>query len=175
MAYNTYGTKLISRELDNVKVYYIYNGHSGVTGILSSTGAVIASYYEVFDMSGEGGEYNVKFTSPDGMYEAVYDSRTGNRVTSAINMGTYNFFGPSNPSRHNDYDINPYYIYGNTINDKALGAEGAIKMAANNLTKYNSNSDAVRKYNQLFVRLNPSFTYPPETSFLYEEPYQFRP
>jgi hypothetical protein len=27
-AYNVYGTNLISRELDEAKAYYIYNGHS---------------------------------------------------------------------------------------------------------------------------------------------------
>jgi RHS repeat-associated protein len=45
VAYNIYGTNLISRDLDDEKVYYIYNGHGDVTGLLSSSGAVIASYY----------------------------------------------------------------------------------------------------------------------------------
>ena len=44
-AYNVYGTNLIIRELDGEKVYYIYNGHGDVTGLLSSNGTVIASYY----------------------------------------------------------------------------------------------------------------------------------
>jgi hypothetical protein len=34
---------LISRDLDGNKVYYIYNGHGDVTGLLNSAGTVIAS------------------------------------------------------------------------------------------------------------------------------------
>jgi len=45
VAYNTYGTNLISRDLDSEKVYYLYNGHGDVTGLVDSGGTVITSYY----------------------------------------------------------------------------------------------------------------------------------
>ncbi len=45
VAYNVYGTNLISREIDNQKIYYLYNGHGDVTALLDSAGIVIASYY----------------------------------------------------------------------------------------------------------------------------------
>jgi len=108
-----------------------------------------------YHMSGAGGEYNVKFVSPDGMFEAVYDSRTGRRVESAKNMGTYNFFGPSNSASHYDYDVVPYYEHGNTYMDSALGFAGANKMWASNLAKYEYDLKAQQHYYDVMRRTNP--------------------
>ena len=43
--YSSHGLALISREVDSVKNYYLYNGHGDVTALLSPTGAIVAQYY----------------------------------------------------------------------------------------------------------------------------------
>lgn len=45
LAKNTYGTNLLSREMADATVYYMYNGHGDVTTLLSDNGDVAASYY----------------------------------------------------------------------------------------------------------------------------------
>ena len=47
-AYNVHGLSLISRELDSVKVYYLYNGHGDVTAIMDGSGVVASYYYDAF-------------------------------------------------------------------------------------------------------------------------------
>ena len=74
VAYNTYGTNLISRELDNVKVYYIYNGHGDVTGLLSSSGTIIASYY--YDSFGNIVEESGNFGNPYRYAGYFYDDQS---------------------------------------------------------------------------------------------------
>ena len=70
-------------------------------------------------------------------------------------MGTYNFFGSSNATNHSRYDVNPYYIYGNTISDPALGQAKAIATAGANLVKYEANSDAVQHYYDVMRKVDP--------------------
>ena len=45
IAKNTYGTNLLSREMADATVYYMYNGHGDVTMLLSDNGDLVASYY----------------------------------------------------------------------------------------------------------------------------------
>ncbi|MBP9985135.1 MAG: RHS repeat-associated core domain-containing protein, partial [Prevotella sp.] len=45
IAKNTYGTNLLSREMADATVYYMYNGHGDVTTLLSDNGDLVASYY----------------------------------------------------------------------------------------------------------------------------------
>ncbi|MCL1816795.1 MAG: DUF4329 domain-containing protein, partial [Clostridiales bacterium] len=73
-AYNTYGTNLISRELDGEKVYYIYNGHGDVTGLISASGTVIASYY--YDAFGNILENNGNFGNPYRYAGYMYDEES---------------------------------------------------------------------------------------------------
>lgn len=59
------------------------------------------------------GQYgNVKFVSPNGQFEAVFNSKN-ELVKSSINMGTYNYCGPTK-SCHFGLDVVPYYLWGNT-------------------------------------------------------------
>lgn len=69
-----------------------------------------------FHRLGKGAEKNVKYVSPDGRHEAVYD-QNGNLVTSDENMGTYNFVGPDDGFGHFREDVAPYWLWGNTPND----------------------------------------------------------
>ena len=57
---------------------------------------------------------NVKFMSPDGHREAIYDSN-GNLVTDPNNEGTFNYLTPD--FFHGLVDVIPYWIYGNSPND----------------------------------------------------------
>ncbi|MCI5892149.1 MAG: hypothetical protein MRZ66_01920 [Clostridiales bacterium] len=62
-ARNIYGTNLISRESNNTKYTYHYNGHGDVTSLTDQTGTVAASYdYDPFgDMIGETGNVDNPF------------------------------------------------------------------------------------------------------------------
>lgn len=70
-----------------------------------------------FHMAGPGGEFNLKFTSADGHFEAVYD-RAGTLLTAendSANMGTFNYADPlTNRERHAKYDVMPYLKWHNT-------------------------------------------------------------
>lgn len=44
-AYNMYGTDLLKRNVDGESLLYLYNGHSDVTALMTSSGSVAASYY----------------------------------------------------------------------------------------------------------------------------------
>ena len=62
-----------------------------------------------------GGANNLKFVSPDGHLEVVYDY-LGNIVTDN-NAGTYNLYGPDNKALHFIFDMVPYYFLGNGPDD----------------------------------------------------------
>ena len=62
------------------------------------------------------GASNSKYVSPDGHFEAVFDS-SGNLVTDSYNVGTYNIYGPDNAIGHFVYDMLPYYLLGNSPDD----------------------------------------------------------
>ncbi|SHL04248.1 RHS repeat-associated core domain-containing protein [Desulforamulus aeronauticus] len=70
----------------------------------------------VLHQIGEGNESNVKYISPNGKMEAIYNSQ-GNLVIDPVNKGTYNFASPSDPSNHFYYDMLPYYVLGNEPED----------------------------------------------------------
>ena len=73
--YNVYGTNLISRDLDNEKVYYLYNGHGDVTGLVNGGGTVITSYY--YDAFGNIVEETGSFSNPYRYAGYVYDPESG--------------------------------------------------------------------------------------------------
>ncbi len=90
----------------------------------------------------DGEVYNIKFVSLDEHFEAVYNTQTMLLVDSPSNMGTYNFFGPSDSTNHKTYDVDPFFQYGNTESqnlDRTLiegaGFEGA-KVTANSILFY---------------------------------------
>jgi hypothetical protein len=59
---------------------------------------------------------NVKFVSPDGSSEVIFDS-SGGIVSDPVNMGTYNFSSPSDFIGHTIDDVLPYMLLGNTFDD----------------------------------------------------------
>ena len=66
---------------------------------------------------GEEGKYNVKYISPDGRSESVYN-RYHMLVTDVVNQGTYNFYHPIDDSiKHALADVVPYILFGNTFDD----------------------------------------------------------
>lgn len=94
----------------------------------------------------DSGLYNVKFVHKDGHYEAVYNVNTKKLVTSDINMGTYNYDGSYlNKSvlaggGHLQYDMIPYYFYGNTSNDP-LKKFASINASDDNRDRYDEIKD----------------------------------
>jgi hypothetical protein len=69
----------------------------------------------IFHRIGRGNENNIKILSTDGRHESVFRP-TGEAVTSAENMGTYNR-GVDDFS-HAIRDVLPYLVFGNTPDDK---------------------------------------------------------
>ena len=102
-----------------------------------------------FHMYGENGEYNLKFVTIEGRFEAVYDINkellTEETDLGAINMGTYNYKTPDNYLGHYLMDVRPWQVYGNIKNEAEKGQ-----------SKYNSNNEKMieyyEKYNQLIKR-----------------------
>ncbi|MEG0569881.1 MAG: hypothetical protein RR543_05825, partial [Erysipelotrichales bacterium] len=70
-----------------------------------------------FHMFGKKGEYNLKFISGNGLFEAVYDIN-GKLLTSKNNpdnMGTFNYAdSKQSPQKHSIYDVLPYFIWNNS-------------------------------------------------------------
>ncbi|WP_211753627.1 hypothetical protein [Oceanobacillus limi] len=71
--------------------------------------------YEVNDYDAS---YNEKFISADGRFEVVYNTETGQMITDAINMGTYNYapgsIAPWKYYLHHKYDKVSWKKWGNT-------------------------------------------------------------
>lgn len=68
-------------------------------------------------MFGRNGEYNMKFISADGHFEAVYNI-DGEKLTEendSMNMGTFNYGDPINEKlRHVVYDVLPFFEWRNS-------------------------------------------------------------
>jgi hypothetical protein len=68
-------------------------------------------------MFGRNGEYNMKFISADGHFEAVYNI-AGEKLTEEndpMNMGTFNYGDPINEKlEHVVYDVLPFFEWKNT-------------------------------------------------------------
>ncbi|MCL1810295.1 MAG: hypothetical protein FWG42_11110, partial [Clostridiales bacterium] len=62
VVYNVYGGNRVSREVNGEKAYFLYNGHGDVTGLVSASGSVIASYY--YDAFGNILEQSGNFSNP---------------------------------------------------------------------------------------------------------------
>lgn len=128
----------------------------------------------LYHMQGVNGEYNLKFVSPDGFCEAVYN-KNGMLLTEKndpVNMGTFNYCaGITEVNAHVKYDITPYLQWGNSENSpqkektaiekgKALGYENYREHAAsviqyrNNIMKAYSASSSLPGP-MLFIRPLP--------------------
>jgi hypothetical protein len=102
-----------------------------------------------FHMYGKDGEYNLKFISADGHFEAVYN-RAGILLTQEndpLNMGTFNYAHQvSDQMTHYNLDIWPYFVWNNT-------SEAMQMMEKNNTEKtkpvaIDKNEDAMRRYKE---------------------------
>lgn len=73
----------------------------------------------VYHQIGPGNERNMKFVSPDGHSELVFNCNY-ELVTDPINRGTYNFYGPRDLYGVPNFvfDVIPYYIWGNSRADQ---------------------------------------------------------
>lgn len=99
----------------------------------------------VFHMNGEDGEYNLKFISKNGFFEAVYniDGVLLTKTNDPVNMGTYNYADPIlEPNKHSIYDIIPYFQWGNLSPSDMHPDETAID-------RYSLNTDAVERYEKI--------------------------
>ena len=100
-------------------------------------------------MYGKDGEYNLKFVSADGFFEAVYN-KSGKLLTQSndgVNMGTYNYADPeTNVLQHANLDVLPYYSYGNVTGVPKPSKLGAYA----NLDRYKANIDAQNHYNAVY-------------------------
>lgn len=117
-----------------------------------------ASQYHMYDTEAcydneEGvykGEYNLKFVSKDGKYEAVYNYKKEllTEYNDPVNMGTYNYASPNDPVNHFMFDVKPY---SNEWYFVLLGAQGWFNVPGvdidcnarkKNVNKYNNNNTA---------------------------------
>jgi len=72
----------------------------------------------IYHRMGSGNEDNLKFVSPDGSSEAVFNPN-GTVVTDPANMATYNYSSPNEGGGigHVFADVLPYYLWGNSEDD----------------------------------------------------------
>jgi hypothetical protein len=104
--------------------------------------------YAVLHMYGKGGEYNIKFISEDGHFEAVYD-KDGVLLTEyndPLNMGTFNYADQVyDREKHSVLDVVPYIRWGNIRGTSMLDGE-----LDSEPSDFNQNSDAVERYNAIY-------------------------
>ncbi|CAH2213015.1 hypothetical protein [Tepidibacter aestuarii] len=105
----------------------------------------------VFHMYGKYGEFNLKFVSHDGKFEAVYN-KNGELLTEKndqINMGTYNYADPDDIIKHFIYDVAPYLRWGNTYNS----LKPQIYDVDANLARFKMNKHAKNRYERVRKQL----------------------
>jgi hypothetical protein len=110
--------------------------------------------YAVIHMYGDEGEYNIKFISEDGYFEAVYN-RNGELLTQyrdPLNMGTFNYADQiNNKDKHTDLDVMPYFRWGNTPDEKMrifnidVNTDDHLEPE-----DFNANQDAVERYKNIY-------------------------
>jgi hypothetical protein len=109
---------------------------------------ILSPLMTAYHMFGENGQFNLKFVSDDGFYEAVYDY-SGNLITDkkdAVNMATYNYADAiTEPKKHLEYDVIPYWIWGNTGTDRKF----EIRELVVNVSKFYSNKEVMIRYDKI--------------------------
>lgn len=102
------------------------------------------------------GEYNLKFVSKDGKYEAVYnyDGVLLDENNDPVNMGTYNYASPNDWLDHFNLDIKPYsnewyiIVAGGKGWFNVQGVTVDCAASSKNLRKYNKNEFASRRWGE---------------------------
>jgi hypothetical protein len=104
-----------------------------------------------FHMYGKDGEYNLKFISADGHFEAVYN-RDGILLTQdndPLNMGTFNYAHQlADQMTHYNLDVWPYFMWNNT--PEAMESSKEIKDAQ----PIDKNEEAMKRYKEYEEKLN---------------------
>jgi hypothetical protein len=99
-----------------------------------------------FHMYGEDSEYNLKFISADGHFEAVYN-REGILLTQnndPLNMGTFNYAHQlADQITHYNLDVWPYFRWNNTPDAMEIVNRYGINEPQQAIDK---NEDAMRRY-----------------------------
>jgi hypothetical protein len=105
-----------------------------------------------FHMYGKDGEYNLKFISADGHFEAVYN-REGVLLTKdndPLNMGTFNYAHQlADQMTHYNLDVWTYFMWNNTKEAMEINKNEQIKPLA-----IDKNEDAMRRYEAYKELLN---------------------
>jgi hypothetical protein len=101
-----------------------------------------------FHMYGKDGEYNLKFISADGHFEAVYN-REGVLLTQdndPKNMGTFNYAHQlADQMTHYNLDVWPYFMWNNTKEIMEFFKDGN---EVAHTTPIDKNEDAMRRYKE---------------------------
>ena len=102
---------------------------------------LVSPYDTLLHMYGDKGEYNLKFISENGLFEAVYNYN-GVLLTKdndPTNMGTFNYADfIKEPQKHSMYDVLPYLVWNNT---KELTTIQDVDDS-----KFDENRDAQQRY-----------------------------
>jgi hypothetical protein len=105
-----------------------------------------------YHMFGDKGEYNIKFLSEDGFYEAIYNYN-GSLLTAEndlVNMSTYNYADTGTENKaHNELDVIPYFLWGNTGEDKPFTPIDLVT----NMQKFYQNKEARLRYDDAKKRM----------------------
>jgi hypothetical protein len=98
-----------------------------------------------FHMYGEDGEYNLKFVSTDGHFEAVYnkDGILLTQENDPLNVGTFNYANQlADQVTHYNLDIWPYFMWNNTL--EVMGIDEGIKETQ----PIDENAEAMKRYKE---------------------------
>jgi hypothetical protein len=105
-----------------------------------------------FHMYGKDGEYNLKFISTDGHFEAVYN-KEGMLLTQEndpLNMGTFNYAHQlADQITHYNLDVWPYFMWNNT--EEAMRINSTEKIESAPIDK---NENAMKRYKEYEELLN---------------------
>jgi hypothetical protein len=103
-----------------------------------------------FHMYGKDGEYNLKFISADGHFEAVYN-RDGIVLTQEndpLNMGTFNYAHQlADQITHYNLDVWPYFMWNNT--EEAMRINNTEKIEPVTIDKNENAMERYKKYKAL--------------------------
>jgi hypothetical protein len=168
--------------VDSEDEHYLRNYFSRAPATLSEMIETIRNKKSIFNwnlltpdlsalhMYGKDGEYNLKFISEDGYFEAVYN-KAGILLTEEndpLNMGTFNYADQvTGKEKHTVLDVLPYVLWGNTKDTNVfigyLTENQLDEKYLNDLyvNKFTENHDAVKRYNDIYeviyVVNNPNF------------------
>jgi hypothetical protein len=103
-----------------------------------------------FHMYGKDGEYNLKFISADGHFEAVYnkDGIVLTQENDPLNMGTFNYAHQlADQITHYNLDVWPYFMWNNT--EEAMRINNTEKIESIPIDKNKNAMERYREYEEL--------------------------